>query len=300
MALEEEKVLVSLICEDLSAKLSLVHGMTESQFKKVCSDCFKKKPENLLSVLSHSGEVLNVSRLLANPRAILGNDKKYHELTVIFAESEEDDPPRKRQKRNPVSGSEVIMVDDEELTREDKVKRLFTQMANDPEVQIIEQVYQPANIPGANTSGHVFLNDLIEVNRSKCLNESRQHKWQNILINDGSFLESDCDDQLLISITFRRQVRIHSLKIDAPNRGSAPRTIKLFTNQNYMDFNNVHDIPPSQQLILTPKNFEPNQIITLNSIKFAKVNSVTIFIEDNQGGEKFTILEQIQFIGKPA
>jgi len=143
------------------------------------------------------------------------------------------------------------------------------------------------------------LNDLIEVNRSKCLNESRQHKFQNILINDGSYLESDCDEQLLISITFRRQVRIHSLKISAPNRGSAPRNIKLFANQNYMDFNNIHDVPPSQQLRLTPKNFEPNQIINLNSIKFAKVNSVTIFIEDNQGGDKFTILEQIQFIGKP-
>jgi len=65
--------------------------------------------------------------------------------------------------------------------------------------------------------------------------------------------------------------------------------MNLFANQNYMDFNNVHDIPPTQVLKLIPKNFEPNQIVNLNSIKFAKVNSVTIFIEDNQGGDKFTI-----------
>jgi len=191
------------------------------------------------------------------------------------------------------------VVDEEDLTKEDKMKRLFTKLANDPEVQIIEQTYQPANFPGANTSGHVFLNDLIEINRSKCLNESRHHKWQSILSNDRSYLESDCDEQLLISICFRRHVRIHSLKINAPNTGAAPRTMNLFANQNYMDFNNVHDIPPTQVLKLIPKNFEPNQIVNLNSIKFAKVNSVTIFIEDNQGGDKFTILEQIQFIGKP-
>jgi len=67
-----------------------------------------------------------------------------------------------------------------------------------------------------------------------------------------------------------------------------------------MDFNNVNDIPPTQVLKLTPKNFEPNQIINLNSIKFAKVNSIAIFIEDNQGGERITKLEEIQFIGKPA
>jgi len=297
---KEEKLLVTLICEDLSAKLSLVSGMTKSEFKKVCSDCFKKTPENLLSVLSHSGEVLNVSRLLENPRATLGNDKRNHELTVIFAESEEDDPPRKRQKRNPVSGSgHDMMVEDEELTKEEKLKRLFTKLANEPEVQIIEQTFQPANIPGANTSGHVFLNHLIEINRSTCLNESPHHKWQNILSNDGTYLESNLDEQLLINICFQCHVRIHSLKLNAPNTGSAPRIMKLFANQNYMDFNNVNDIPPTQVLKLTPKNFEPNQIINLNSIKFAKVNSIAIFIENNQGGERITKLEEIQFIGKP-
>jgi len=302
MEAREEKLMVTLICEDLSSKLSLVTGMTDSQFKKVCSDCFKKQPENLLSVLSHSGEVLNVSRLLADPRAILGNDKRNHELTVIFAESDDgDDPPRKRRKRDPISGSyeSVPVMVDEDLTKEDKMKRLFTKLANDPEVQIIEQTFQVANIPGANTSGHVFLNDLIEVNHSTCLNESRHHKWQNILLSDDTYLASDCDEQLLITITFRRQVRIHSLKINAPNQGTSPKTLKLFANQSYMDFNNIHDTPPSQIINLTPKHFEPNQIVKLNSLKFAKVKSITVFVEDNQGGEKFTILEQIQFIGKP-
>jgi len=238
-----------------------------------------------------------VSKLLADPRASLGKDKRFHELTVIFAEDDEDDPPRKRQKRNPDTENSMV---DEELTKEEKLKRLFTKLANEPEVQIIEQQYPPAHIPGANTSGNVFLEDLIETNGSSCLNESRQHKWQSILLNDGSYLESDCDEQLILNLRFRKMVRIHSLKIKAPNIAAAPHTVKLFTNQAYMDFNNIHDIPPSQILKLAPKNFfESSQIITLNTVKFSKVNSISIFIEDNQGGEKYTIVEQIQFIGKP-
>jgi len=288
----EKEIRVTLLCEDLNAKVTLNPGMSDTSFKKLCSETFNKKPEHLLSVLSHSGEVLNVSTLLQNPLSILGS---HPELTIIFADPEDDDPPRKKHKKNP---GDLIQTH-EDLTKEEKIIQLFNKLSQEPEVQIIEQTYQTANIPGANTSGHVFLNNLILTDRSACLNESTNHRWANTLHTDDSYLESDCDEQLLLCLSFRRPVRLHSLKIRAPRTVMAPKTLKLYSNQSYMDFNNLNDKVPLEVIKLTPQHFEPNQIILLNSMKFTKVNSISLFIEDNQGGVNHTRIEEIQFIGKP-
>jgi len=288
----EEDIKIILICEDVTSKVTLPPGMTDTDFKKLCSTTFNKKPEHLLSVLSHSGEVLNLVKLLQNPQFVLGN---HRELTLIFADPDDDDPPRKKHKKNPGDKTQS----DDDLTKEEKVIRLFQKLAKDPEVQIVEQTYAAANIPGANTSGHVFLNNLIMTDRSACLNEAKNHKWINILQSDDTYLKSDCDEQLLLCFCFRRSVRLHSLKIRAPQNGMAPKTLKLYSNQAYMDFNSVMDLAPQEVIHLTPKHFDPNQIIPLNSIKFPRVNSISLFIEDNQGKQTNTLIDEIQFIGKP-
>ena len=38
-----------------------------------------------------------------------------------------------------------------------------------------------------------------------------------------SYLESDCDEQLLLTIPFNSNVKIHSLRIKCPTDGTAPK-----------------------------------------------------------------------------
>lgn len=63
------------------------------------------------------------------------------------------------------------------------------------------------------------LKDFIQNNQVECLNESTAHTKAALFTDDGSYLESDCDEQLLITIPFNQNVKIHSVRIKAPSDG---------------------------------------------------------------------------------
>ena len=64
------------------------------------------------------------------------------------------------------------------------------------------------------------------------------------------FLESDCDEQLMLTITFNQAVKVHSLKIRGPSDGTAPKTIKIFANQpNEVDFDSGERMEAVQKLV---------------------------------------------------
>lgn len=63
------------------------------------------------------------------------------------------------------------------------------------------------------------LKDFIQNNQVECLNESAAHTKAALFTDDGSYLESDCDEQLLITIPFNQNVKIHSVRIKAPSDG---------------------------------------------------------------------------------
>lgn len=64
----------------------------------------------------------------------------------------------------------------------------------------------------------------------ECLNESDDHSLEHCLNSGGGYLQSDCDEQLIISIAFNQAVKIHSLKIKAPS-DKGPKTVRIFINQ---------------------------------------------------------------------
>lgn len=66
--------------------------------------------------------------------------------------------------------------------------------------------------------------------QSECLNESDDHNFLQCLSADDGYLESECDEQLILSIAFSQAVKVHSLKIKAP-KDKGPKNIKLFINQ---------------------------------------------------------------------
>ncbi|KAG8131229.1 hypothetical protein E2320_017762 [Naja naja] len=114
----------------------------------------------------------------------------------------------------------------------------------------------------------------------ECLNESDEHGFDNCLRKDSTFLESDCDEQLLITVAFNQPVKLYSMKCQGPD-------------------NEAERSEPTQALELTPDDIKEDSIIQLRYVKFQNVNSVTLFVQSNQGDEETTRIAYFTFIGTP-
>nr|CAD7458387.1 unnamed protein product [Timema tahoe] len=146
--------------------------------------------------------------------------------------------------------------------------------------------------------GHMDLSTFIYKQQCECLNESDDHPFVNCLTSSGGFLESDCDEQLIVSITFNQSVKIHSLKIKSP-QDKGPKTIKLFINQpRTLDFDMADSYQAVQELVITPEDLEGTPV-NLRYVKFQNVQNIQLFIKDNQSGSETTRIDHLAFIGSP-
>ncbi|ORX76259.1 DUF1000-domain-containing protein [Basidiobolus meristosporus CBS 931.73] len=150
-----------------------------------------------------------------------------------------------------------------------------------------------------NIPGHSDITEFVTVNQLECLNQKSNHTIRNIFKKDASYLESDVDEQLIISVPFNQAVKVHSIKLVASKVQSAPKTIKLFCNRLTLGFDEVDDIQETQTLELTEADYEENAVIPLRFVKFQNVSSIILFVEDNLGDEETTQLQQVVFIGSP-
>ena len=112
---------------------------------------------------------------------------------------------------------------------------------------------------------------------------------------EGEALKSDCDEQLLVTLTLQQASKIHSVKFSAPEASSAPKTIKLFINRSNLSFDDVEDMAPTQMVTMSGTS----ATIPLQFVKFQNVSSLAVFIQDNQGDEESTSLSRIELIGTP-
>lgn len=93
------------------------------------------------------------------------------------------------------------------------------------------------------------LNVFIAKNQCECLNEADDHPLVHAFTSGGGFLQSDCDEQLILSVTFNQTVKIHSLKIKAPEK-LGPKSLKLFINQPHtIDFDQAEQQTCVQDLV---------------------------------------------------
>nr|XP_032834740.1 thioredoxin-like protein 1 [Petromyzon marinus] len=161
-------------------------------------------------------------------------------------------------------------------------------------VTAAQQEADPTDIP----RGYVELNALVNLAGCECLNSSDEHGLENSLARDDSFLESDCDEQLLISMAFNQPVKLYALRIIGPGDGHAPRSLKIFINQTRsMDFDEAERCEATQSLQLSPEELTEDSSVQLRYVKFQHVNNVTVFVKDNQGGEDTTRICYLSFIG---
>ena len=144
--------------------------------------------------------------------------------------------------------------------------------------------------------------------KPKCwaLNQDDEFPLTNLFNEDERFvLRSDCDEQLLIHIEFNQRVKLHSIQFRAPadadsgEHDDAPSTVKVFVDQPSMSFNGVDDAPPKQVLALTEKDYAAGAQTELKFVNFQSVGSITLFVEENLGGEEQTRLAGLKFFGVP-
>ncbi|KAL7746965.1 hypothetical protein RI367_007677 [Sorochytrium milnesiophthora] len=147
-------------------------------------------------------------------------------------------------------------------------------------------------------TGYHDINSCIDLSQLDCLNQ-KQDKTVKRMLKGESVLESDCDEQLLINLAFNQAVKIHSIKFVAANKDAAPKNIKLFANRLAMGFETAESDEATQVLELTEQDFDDATATALRFVKFQNVVSLTIFVQDNQGGEDTTIVKGLTIIGTP-
>lgn len=144
--------------------------------------------------------------------------------------------------------------------------------------------------------------DYIDWSCVECLNQQPSHAAANALKqgyrdDDGVYLESDADEQLLIHIPFNQAVKLQGLVVkSSATEGRAPKHIKLFTNRASLGFSEAADFPAIQEFDLSEQDAKEGKLLTLKFVKFQAVNILTLFIEDNQGAET-TLIHKIAVFG---
>ncbi|KAJ5799191.1 uncharacterized protein N7518_001259 [Penicillium psychrosexuale] len=127
-----------------------------------------------------------------------------------------------------------------------------------------------------------------------------QKTWAERL-NDKPELESDADEQLLMTIPFNGQVNVHSLLLYTAPTSSAPKTIKLFKNRDDMDFSTASELHPTQT-IEVPQPIPGTDVfeLPLNRAHWNATTFVTLFFEDNwsDGEEDVTKVGYVGFKGQ--
>ncbi|CEP11437.1 hypothetical protein [Parasitella parasitica] len=147
--------------------------------------------------------------------------------------------------------------------------------------------------------GYVDLTEFITPNQMDALNQQEEHNVKNIFKDDDTFLQSDVDEQLIISVPFNQPVKLHSLKFKVSDTANAPKTVKIFANRSVIGFDDVESVMETETLELTPENFRDDAIVNLNFVKYQNVTSVVLFVEDNQEDKDNTQIQQLVFIGRP-
>lgn len=110
-------------------------------------------------------------------------------------------------------------------------------------------------------------------------------------------LESDADEQLLVTFSFKSKVKLHSILIAGPDDGRAPRTVKLFANRIGLGFDDAEDGTAEQVLEFEAGDDKFDTRQELKFVKFQNVDTVQLFVQSNVGDEDTSALSKVIFYG---
>eukprot|EP00298_Acanthocystis_sp_HF-20_P002688 c1307_g1_i1.p1 GENE.c1307_g1_i1~~c1307_g1_i1.p1 ORF type:complete len:161 (-),score=34.58 c1307_g1_i1:36-518(-) len=97
----------------------------------------------------------------------------------------------------------------------------------------------------------------IKTSHLTCLNATSSSRISSIfkprdkcLDTSQGFITSDVDPQLILTIPFTSPVNIRSICVVGNSRATSPASLKLFTNRNDIDFDNVESLRSEQTIEL--------------------------------------------------
>ncbi|KIE03979.1 60S ribosomal protein L3, partial [Metarhizium majus ARSEF 297] len=111
-------------------------------------------------------------------------------------------------------------------------------------------------------------------------------------------LASDADEQLLMTVPFAAQVKLHSILIRTSPSLSAPKTLHLYVNHDNLDFSTAEDMDPVQKIELSQTS--DVQEIPVKRALFGRVQRLVLFFVDNfgDGDEDVSRISYIGFKGE--
>jgi hypothetical protein len=141
----------------------------------------------------------------------------------------------------------------------------------------------------------VVLNN-IDMRESTILNCSHfsSDVLRSFLSPTPTSIESDADHQLIVKLKFNDKIDCSQLFVYPPNveagdedrEVSGAKIVKVFVNQNNLDFSDIENMTPVAQFEL-PFEYEDGKpfAVPLSGAKFTRVPSLQLFVEENYGTE---------------
>ncbi|GAA6055369.1 hypothetical protein JCM3770_001075 [Rhodotorula araucariae] len=146
--------------------------------------------------------------------------------------------------------------------------------------------------------GFSVVNSQIDQSQVHCLNEASDHTLKEMLRGGGDkWLESDADEQLLLQVPLQQAIKLRALRFTTlpSHLPNAPKTIRLFVNAPSTDFDVSAE--PAQEIVLDEEQAKGSKAVDLRLVRFTRVNHLSVFVVDNQGGEDVTRLDKFELIG---
>ncbi|KAJ1732495.1 hypothetical protein LPJ72_003394 [Coemansia sp. Benny D160-2] len=144
--------------------------------------------------------------------------------------------------------------------------------------------------------GHSDVTSMVVKKESDCLNQNDDHPLENVFTEGDSVLESDVDEQMIIHVSFRKPIKLHSIMLKAP-LDKAPKNIRLFANSIAIGFDDVDGIEATQSIEMSESMYKNGGVVNLRYVRFQNIFSLSIFVEDNLDGDDVTAISQLAFIG---
>ncbi|KAI9728698.1 MAG: hypothetical protein M1828_002804 [Chrysothrix sp. TS-e1954] len=138
----------------------------------------------------------------------------------------------------------------------------------------------------------------------RTLNESAPSSGRKILektwqdrLSPTPELVSSADEQLIMHVPFTGQVRLHSIHIRTSPSASAPKTLRIFANNDDLDFSTAEEARPTQEVELALTS--EVQDIPVKRQLFNSTRCLALFFVDNwsAGEEDETRLSYVGFKG---
>ncbi|KAJ3259880.1 hypothetical protein HDU77_001600 [Chytriomyces hyalinus] len=171
---------------------------------------------------------------------------------------------------------------------------------------LVEQHQGPKDesAAGPSVGPHGDLAQFIDTRQIECLNQSDDHTVGSIFGKDAKqYLESDVDEQIILVIPFNQVVKLHSLQISGP-KDKAPKSIKTYINRaTTLAFEEGDSIEPIEVIDLAPVYTAEGDLVSatvpLRFVKYQSVNSITLFVGQNLGGQETTVINKLALFGSP-